>query len=249
MKLPPHHTWVQTEDGSQTLFSEHFGEACHSTTGARSETILHYLKGCAIEEKSKSLEKLSILEVGFGLGIGLITTWEHVRPHPAQVHFLSLEIDRDLVQWFFEENKTHPLFQNIEVKEKTIEGRLAHFSFTILIGDARVELPHYVADQNIIWDAIYQDAFSPKRNPALWTRQWFELVKSHSSEDVILSTYSASSSIRKSLVEAGWKLYPGEKFGAKRTSTRAKLTGESDQDILLNLARSPVKAITDEDLK
>jgi hypothetical protein len=32
--IPDGHTLVETEDGSETLFSQRFGEACHSTTGA-----------------------------------------------------------------------------------------------------------------------------------------------------------------------------------------------------------------------
>jgi hypothetical protein len=62
----------------------------------------------------------------------------------------------------------------------------------------------------------------------------------------IMSTYSSSSSIRKSMLKANWKLYKGEKFGPKRSSTRAKVTGETDADILTHLENSPVHAITDE---
>lgn len=63
---------------------------------------------------------------------------------------------------------------------------------------------------------------------------------------MILSTYSASSSIRKSLTEAGWILKRGDKFGPKRSSTRAYLRGETDPEILLHLERSPVAALTDD---
>jgi hypothetical protein len=49
------------------------------------------------------------------------------------------------------------------------------------------------------------------------------------------------------MVEAGFKLSPGVKFGQKRSSTRAKLEGESDQDILDHLSRSPVLALYDKD--
>lgn len=232
---PPRHAWINTQDGSQTLFSEKFGEACHSTTGAKSETLLHYIHGCEILEKAK-LPKLSILEVGFGLGVGLITTWEMTKDLPAEVHFLSLEIDPALVEWFHQEYKEHPLFQDPK------------FKFQILVGDARVTLPKYAEENRPSWNAIYQDAFSPKRNPVLWTKEWFTLLKENSAEDVVLSTYSASSSIRKSLVEAGWKLSAGEKFGPKRTSTRARLSGETSTEILDSLSRSPVKALTDKDL-
>lgn len=233
--LPSGYKEVLTEDGSVTLFSEKFQEACHSTTGAKSETLLHYISGCEIVPKAKE-KNLSILEVGFGLGVGLLTTWEMTKDLPAMVHFLSLEIDPALVSWFREAYRDHPLFSDPK------------FSFEVLTGDARETLPRYVAEKKPHWNAIYQDAFSPKRNPVLWTREWFELLRSGSADDVILSTYSASSSIRKSLVEAGWKLSPGEKFGPKRTSTRARLKGESDPAILDALGRSPAKALTDKDL-
>lgn len=233
--LPPGYYRIETEDGSTTLFSERFGEACHSTSGAREETLLHYIKGCEILEKAKSPE-LTILEVGFGLGLGLLTTYEMTKDLPAKIHFLTLEIDPQLVDWFKDEHRDHPMFRDPK------------FSVEILVGDARKTLPEYVEKNSPRWNAIYQDAFSPKRNPALWTREWFELLKSGSASDVVMSTYSASSSIRKSMIEAGWKLSPGEKFGPKRTSTRAKLEGVTHPDILLGLSRSPVKALTDESL-
>src|SRR6476469_2201134 len=167
LNLPVGYKEVNTEDGSITLFSEKFGEACHSTAGARSETLLHYIGGCEILKKAEN-EKLSILEVGFGLGVGLLTTWEMTKDLPAKIHFLSLEIDPELVKWFREEYKDHPLF-----KDTT-------FSFEILVGDARVELPKYVSEKKPQWNAIYQDAFSPKRNPVLWTKEWFTLLKDNS---------------------------------------------------------------------
>ena len=231
--IPDGHQLVTTEDGSETFYSEMYGEACHSITGAKSETILHYIEGCRIPDKAQH-EQLSILEVGFGLGVGLLTTWEKTRALPAKIHFVSLEIDPKLVRWFHDEFKTHPALSDPK------------FTYEILVGDARKTVPEYVKENKPAWNAIYQDAFSPKRNPVLWTKEWFTLLRESSAEDVILSTYSASSSIRKSLVEAGWKLYPGEKFGPKRSSTRARLNGESDPEILLSLERSPVKALTDE---
>lgn len=234
-KFPTGYQEVLTEDGSFTLYSERFGEACHSLAGARAETLLHYIEGCEIPAKAKA-EALSILEVGFGMGTGLLTTWELTKDLPARVHFVSLEIDPALVAWFYEEHKAHPLFQDPK------------FSFEIIVGDARTELPGFIKEKNPQWNAIYQDAFSPKRNPVLWTREWFTLLRESSAPDVIMSTYSASSSIRKSMTEAGWKLSPGEKFGAKRTSTRAKLTGETDPVILDALSRSPAKALADKDL-
>lgn len=248
-QLPPHHQLVQTEDGSFTFFSENFQEACHSTTGARSETLLHYVNGCRIPERLSPHGTLTILEVGFGLGMGFLTTLEVLAPLAGKWHFLSVELDRGLIEWFKEKNKDHPLLKGLTwIKENILEVETPHFILTILVGNARETLPLYAKTHQIKWNAIYQDAFSPKKNPILWTKEWFELLKLHSAPDVLLSTYSASSSIRKSLFESGWMITKGEKFGPKRSSTRASLVGETDPDILLQLERSPVSALTDNNI-
>lgn len=242
---PPNHQWVPTEDGSQTLFSEAFQEACHSTSGAREETLLHYIKGCQVEAKIQKQESLSILEVGFGLGIGFLTTYEILSSQNKPWNFLSLEIDRDLLEWFRQENLEHPLLKHLQWQDNLLIAKNEQIELTIICGDARIELPKYLSTHPALWDCIYQDAFSPKKNPALWSVEWFELLKKFSRNDVMLSTYSASTSIRKSLQAAGWHLFKGEKFGPKKTSTRAGLNGPSDPDILLHLERSPAGALRD----
>jgi len=244
LKLPKGHALVATGDGTFTLFSEAYQEACHSTTGAKTETILHYVEGCKILEKIEKVQPLIILEVGFGLGIGFETTLEKI-PSDKKFHFISLEIDRNLLEWYRE---THPQF-NLEWNGNLLHTKNDQYELTIIQGDARTALPEYLKSHAIQWHAIYQDAFSPKRNPVLWTKEWFTLLKAHSHEDVILSTYSASSSIRKSLHETGWGVLKGEKFGPKRTSTRATLKDATDPEILLHMERSPASALTDFNIK
>ena len=242
---PPNHQWVPTEDGSHTLFSEAFQEACHSTTGAREETLLHYIQGCQIEAKFAAQKHVAILEVGFGLGIGFLTTLEVLSSQNKPWSFLSLEIDQKLLEWFRLENLHHPFLKHLSWDGNKLIAKNEQIELIILCGDARVELPKYLSQHPQQWDAIYQDAFSPKKNPALWSVEWFELLKAHSASTASLSTYSASTSIRKSLLEAGWKLHKGEKFGPKKTSTRASLNGFSDPEILLHLERSPTGPIRD----
>ena len=246
--LPPNHQWIETADGSLTLFSEAFQEACHSTSGARNETLLHYIQGCQIEEKILNQNQLSILEVGFGLGIGFLTTFDVLKTSLKPWSFISLEIDQQLLEWFRLENLTHPFLKDLKWRNNILEYKNEMIDLKILCGDARKTLPIFVETTNVKWDAVYQDAFSPKKNPILWTQEWFQFLKLHSNPEVLLSTYSASSSIRKSLLQAGWVLHKGEKFGHKRTSTRASLTGASDPDILLNLERSPIPALRDDNI-
>jgi len=231
--------FITTDDGSITAFSKLYGEACHSTSGAVNETILHYIKGCKIEEKAQK-EIITILEVGFGVGIGYQETKKALKE--KKYIFISMEIDEDLIIYFLEKNP------EILLKEKTDYFYFCEFEnhkLYLLYGNARVTLPKFCKEHSPLFDCIYQDAFSPKRNAILWTTEWFELLKENSKEDCIMSTYSSSSSIRKSMISAGWKILKGAQFGPKRSSTRAVLTGESDSDILTHLNRSPVGPITD----
>jgi tRNA U34 5-methylaminomethyl-2-thiouridine-forming methyltransferase MnmC len=250
---PPNHQWVATADGSETLFSERFQEACHSTSGAKQETLLHYLEGCEVIRQQQAQGEISILEVGFGLGIGFLTTLECLGMNSAW-RFLSLELDRDLLDWFKTNHASHPLLQNLEWQQSdTLEYLyLKHLQceLIILAGDARLTLPQWLKlHPHWRWQAIYQDAFSPRRNPVLWTQEWFTLLHQYGDANTILSTYSASSSIRKSLISAGWSLRPGAKFGPKRTSTRAYWQGLSDPDLLIQLSRSPAPALKDDEIE
>ncbi len=247
-KAPKNHSWIETLDGSLTLFSERFQEACHSTAGAREETLIHYLKGCRVEEKILQTS-LNILEVGFGLGLGFMTTLETIQDAKNDFHFLSLEIDHELVGWVVENLMKKNLLSSLSSTPNIISAKFPKGSLTILLGDARQSLPAYLENHPLSFDVIYQDAFSPKKNPTLWTVEWFELLKKHSHQDVTLSTYSASDSVRKSMVEAGWKLQAGEKFGTKRASTRATITGSTDTEILLHLGRCPTPAMTDKNIE
>jgi tRNA U34 5-methylaminomethyl-2-thiouridine-forming methyltransferase MnmC len=242
--LPPGHRLLQTGDGTFTLFSEAFQEACHSLSGAKTETTLHYIDGCKVLEKAKLHADFCILEVGFGLGVGFLTTLE-LLPKKSRFHFISLELDQELLNWFKE---SHPEF-NLTWNGNVLESQHEDFKLTIIQGNARQTLPEYLEKNPVKWHAIYQDAFSPKRNSILWTKEWFELLKKHSHPEVVLSTYSASSCIRKGLHETGWGVFKGAMFGAKKTSTRAVLNLPTDPEILFQLERSPVAAMTDLNIK
>ncbi|MDP7319343.1 MAG: MnmC family methyltransferase [Bacteriovoracaceae bacterium] len=234
---------IMTEDGSKTLYSALFQEACHSKTGAIEETHIHYIRGCRIKELAKIYDPLFILEVGFGAGVGFKETAKFFAKSQNKIMFFSFEIDLELIRLFEKnegiqfvqvDNHYHYVHDNVEL--------------VVLQGDARKEIKKLIAKKNR-FHAIYQDAFSPKRNSSLWTKQWFEDLYLVSHPKALMSTYSASSSIRKAMLAAGWKLSTGEKFGPKRSSTRAKKTGETQQDILKKLERSPAITLTDENYK
>lgn len=241
---------IQTKDQAHTLYSEFFGESCHSEDGAYQETLHNYIIQTQMQKMVSQLateiHPYCILEVGFGLGIGLQATIDFFKAHFPQipVQFFSFELDPLLVDYA----NTHIFNQSLRFNQNELGlvSQFEQFNIQVIVGDAR-ETIHKLQKKLNVFHTIYQDAFSPKKNPRLWTVEWFESLYQLAHPEAYLSTYSASSSIRKALLEANWSVFNGEGYGHKRSMTFARKNGQSDSEVLKHLARSPVLPLYDRD--
>lgn len=255
-KLKDHYK-VRTDDGTETLFSTLYNESCHSQTGASLETKLHYIEGCLLPIKFQTAKEVSILEVGLGTGLGYIETLKAHKElsSEAKIIFTSLEISPELLEFTKTINEIgdeYPHFKELKLTDENCglyQAQKNGHTLEVILGDARTQLPKYLEKYQTKYDCFYQDAFSPKRNATLWTYEWFLLLKELATPFAALATYSASSAMRKAMIQAGWRLTKGASFGPKRSSTRASLIGETDPDIALHLERSPAIVLSDENAK
>lgn len=273
--------FIHTADDSKTLWSSFYDETFHNTSGALQETFYTYLEATKANRflnfQAKNFLPFSILEVGFGMGLGYFALDQFIKLHLSKktpkeaanlnLRFVSFEIDHQMLEhivqlkmysteilptldiWDYLKGKHYQI-----KKEILIDGIVINFEGIILIGDGRVELKSkdYLKNHHP-FHAIFQDAFSPKKNPDLWTVEWFFLLKHLADENVLLSTYSSSTSIRKSLLEAQWILYNQKGFGHKKAMTIASLNenllGPRDQVVLKKLSLSLNNPIFDRDIK
>ena len=53
---------------------------------------------------------------------------------------------------------------------------------------------------SVLFDAVYQDAFSPDNNPECWTSEFFSKIRSAMNPEAKMSTYCAKGSVRRSLL-------------------------------------------------
>ena len=267
--------FVETADNSQTLWSSFFDETFHNTSGALEETFYTYLYPTQVQRclNSSSSHPFSILEVGFGMGMGLYALdkflfrmFEKSEKKEVFLSFTSFEIDLSMLQQVIALKPfSHKLIPNLKEwtflnNELSIKSELKlnnvnlFFTGKILIGDGRevLQQPSYL-NEHKPFHSIFQDPFSPKKNPDLWTVEWFLELKKLSNKDVILSTYSSSTSIRKSLLEALWNVQNQKGFGHKKAMTVAAISSEtlgpSDPEVLRKLALSQNFPIYDRDVK
>ncbi|SFV67449.1 SAM-dependent methyltransferase [hydrothermal vent metagenome] len=232
---------ILCEDGTNTLFSEEFSEPYHSTKdGALHESLEKHVKpALAIK---KEFNSVTILDLCFGLGYNTFTTLYYIKKNRLniKIHILSPEFDKELIESLkdfaypkeFDELKEiiYQVSQNFYYEDE-------QFKIDVLLGDARESIPK-IKDKI---DIVYQDAFSPRRNPLLWTKEFFADIVSISKKDVILTTYSTASATRLGLYENGFIIYIhyGDKTRYSTIASIEKLNHFEYIDMELKKVRNP----------
>ncbi len=239
-----------TDDGSQTLYSSEFEEAYHSARdGALRETMQKHILS-AFRWKGKA-EKLTILDICFGLGYNTLATVAYVKNEglSTKIEIVAPEMDLELVKSLAD----FPYPPEFEALRPLI-GQLSRHQFyedeqfriEVPIGDARAILPKL--EQR--FDIVYQDAFSPKRNPLLWTKEYFEQLRTLMYDDGVLTTYSIAAGVRMGLHENGFHIFMRSKEGLRdwMAASPQILEGAEPLDMELKIRRNPdAKSLRDRD--
>ena len=239
--LRPQKKVILCEDGTNTLFSEEFNEPYHSTKdGALHESLEKHVKPALELQKNKT--SLTILDICYGLGYNTLSTLYYVKKRnlKTKIEIISPEFDDNLVKSLVDfdyPDEFNILKDVIESLSKNFYYEDEQFKIKILKGDARVTVPKI--EKKI--DIIYQDAFSPKHNPLLWTREFFRDIANISKKDTILTTYSTASSTRLGLYENGFFIfvYYGQKTRYSTIASIKMLNSLDHIDMELKKIRNP----------
>ncbi len=221
------YTIITTEDNTPSLFSGEYQEAMHSVSGAYGEAVLKHVLPSRILEPEPGKNELNVLDVGSGIGYNILALLFEFqkRKYPAALKIISLEKDFSFL----------PLMENIRfgdgrddihavVKEALKKGSCAYNNCVIAVlrGDARQTI---CSIEDISFDAVFHDPYSPAKNPELWSVEFFAEIRRRTGDRGILTTYSSAPQIRSALLEAGFKIGKGPSVGRKREGTVASVSG------------------------
>ena len=206
---------IVSDDGSLTLYSKEFNESYHSPKdGALRESLnKHVIPAFNLQHGKPTLR---ILDICYGLGYNTLATLHYVQTQnlDVKIEIISPEFDETLVRSLkdFAYPPEFTLLRHIiEALSKHFHYEDEQFKITILIGDARETIPRLLIPHSSFliqkFDIVYQDAFSPKVNPLLWTREWFADIRALCKEDAVLTTYSTAAATRMGLYENGFELH------------------------------------------
>lgn len=221
-----------------TLLAHDYDEAMHSLSGAFEESLLKHVRPSGLPGLRKS--NLRVLDIGFGLGYNCLATLFELLPlaDGRTVEIVSLEKDLSAIPFMkslcFNDSRDE-LYASIILAAEYGSIASERFCITVIRGDARLTIQHLPEKH---FDAVFHDAFSPPKNPEMWSVEFFNEISRVISPTGILTTYSSARHIRRALLESGFRIGRGPSVGKKREGTLASIAGniplipESDSAML-----------------
>lgn len=194
---------ILTEDGSHTLFVPEIDECYHSSHGAIQESR-HIFIEAALKQCTKT--DIRILEVGFGTGLNALLAFAEAKKTGKRIHYTTLEKfpvsqEKALLLNFPDliDDDLKKIFEYMHLSNWNEPVNLSPF-FTLEKVETDFTAYHHTGQ----YDVIFFDAFSPEKQPEMWTQEQFEKIAAHCNPGAILTTYCAKGSVRRALQSAGF---------------------------------------------
>jgi tRNA U34 5-methylaminomethyl-2-thiouridine-forming methyltransferase MnmC len=225
---------VTLADGQRTLFSTSYGEKMHPGLGPRAEADLLYVCQLHIRERlAKTSSEFVIWDIGLGAAANAIAVLRATTHIPGHLRLVSFDNTANPLEFALENSAALGYVSSYEdqlrllllTKQITFSNsslqvdwqfHLEDFPTWLSQGRRAVPPPH----------AIFFDAFSPAKNPAMWTLPVFQnLYRAlNPQRPCALTTYSRSTLLRTTLLLAGFFVGVGHATGMKEETTVAANT-------------------------
>lgn len=203
---------IITKDGSHTISIPERNVTYHSTYGAIQESKhvfieagLHYL----MDQFKPTI--FEVFEMGFGTGLNTFLTAIEAKRQVVKIHYTAVEqfplTDDEVKSLNYTEQLQHEdLFQKIHDYEWEKDIIISeHFT----LQKKKADLLSFSSVET--FNLIYYDAFAPRAQPELWTKEVFEKLFHLLQPDGILVTYCSKGDVRRAMIAAGFivKKLPG----------------------------------------
>ena len=212
---------VQTSDGSTTIYLPEWEENYHSKHGAIQEAKHVFIKNGF---NPFNLEKMSILEIGFGTGLNAFITFLEAKKAKVNVTYVGVEA----YPVSFEEIAQMNYVAELEATDFESEFQRMHTSgwntAVQISGEFCLTKRQQFFDQIDDFeqfDLIYFDAFGYRVQPELWSTEIFKKMFNALKSGGVLVTYAARGVVKRSMIEVGFTVEKLEGPPGKREMFRA----------------------------
>jgi tRNA U34 5-methylaminomethyl-2-thiouridine-forming methyltransferase MnmC len=193
-----------TADGSHTFFVPEIEESCHSMYGAIQESSFIF-----IEQGLRTCVKndVRVLEIGFGTGLNALLTALEAQQNQKRIHYTTLELYPVPLQKVRLLNypdllkNSGNLFDRIHTASWETDVEI---NSSFVLHKVKTDFTAYTLTG--MYDVIYFDAFSPEKQPEMWTESGFRQIAEHCNPEAILMTYCAKGNVRRMLQRVGFRV-------------------------------------------
>jgi len=236
---------VALANGGKTLFSASYGEKMHPGLGPAAEAELLYVRQLNICARLQTQPgELVIWDVGLGAAANAIAALRAIRDIPGQLRLVSFDHTSEPLAFALKNAAALGYLAGYETQIATLlreqhvefENGAAQVQWEFHLGDFPAWLegrsltrleglppPQRAGSETGAPHAIFYDAFSPAKNPGMWTLPVFtDLFRAlDPARPCTLTTYSRSTMIRATLLLAGFFVGVGRATGLKEETTIA----------------------------
>ena len=218
-----HSELLITSDGSHTLFVPEIDECYHSSHGAVQESR-HIFIDAGLKQCHK--DEICVLEVGFGTGLNALLALVEAERSGKRIHYIALE------KYPVEAEKA--MLLNYPEKIDSDKGDVFNLLHTsdwnepveitsyFTLHKIETDFTQFVHNQH--YDVVFFDAFSPEKQPEMWSVEQFEKLYKSCNFGAILTTYCAKGIVRRAMQAAGFRVErlpgpPGKREFLRATQT------------------------------
>lgn len=192
-----------TEDGSHTFYVPEIDECYHSTHGAIQESM-HIFINSAFNHCNR--QDINVLEIGFGTGLNAFLTLMEAGKRQVTVHYTALELYPVPVENALQLNYPEIIGGNYRPDFETLHTSLWNVPVKIsnLFTLTKRQVDFTKISLQDRFDVIYFDAFSPEKQPEMWTEKLFTEVFKNANENAVLTTYCSKGVVRRAMNASGF---------------------------------------------
>ena len=220
-------------DGERPV-SRVFGDVYYDADGP-AEVARVFLAPAAFETRTADpAGTFTVGELGFGTGLNFLVAAEAAR---SRLHFISVErhplsvddLARSLAPWTTTLPQARDLVEHYPPLVPGWHRRLfeaGRIQLSVYFGDVSDALADLTGQQRRGVDAWFLDGFAPRRNPAMWRSELFEVMARLSARRASVTTFSAAGDVRRDLAKSGFEVRRVDQRPHKRHSTAAVFAGK-----------------------
>ena len=242
--MPGDYQLVELRNGLRTLYSSRYGEKMHPGLGPQAEAELLYVRQLEICERLRAAKgEFIIWDIGLGGAANAVATLLATKEISGQLRLVSFDNTNEPLEFALKNSAAlnYPVGYEKEIGEllRTRRVEFANGKLRVNWEFRLVDFPNWLEHRSPTRQvsaehagsetgappphAIFFDAFSPAKNPAMWTLPVFQnLFRALDPQrPCALTTYSRSTLIRATLLLAGFFVGAGQASGMKEETTIA----------------------------